>query len=132
MTTPLTQVEEFHKKFNHPVSIPLDNSIMKLRYTLIKEEWNELNPEIWQSMQDGKLTLNLAKEMADLVYVIYGLAITFGIDLDEAVKRVHESNMSKLGADGKPIVREDGKILKGPDYREPNMEGVFMNESVVP
>lgn len=125
MTTPLTLVKDFHEKFSHPIAIPLDYHYMKLRYNLIKEEWNELNPEIWQSLQDGKLTLNLAKEMADLVYVIYGLAVTFGIDLDEAVKRVHESNMSKLGADGKPVVRGDGKILKGENYQPPNMEGVY-------
>src|SRR5690606_8178176 len=118
-------VREFHEKFSHPIDIPLDNDYMKLRYTLIKEEWNELNPEIWQSMQEGKLTLNLAKELADLVYVIYGLAVTFGIDLDEAVKRVHESNMSKLGEDGKPIYREDGKVMKGPNYQPPNMNGVY-------
>ena len=125
MTTPLQLVKEFHEKFSHPIDIPLDNDYMKLRYTLIKEEWNELNPEIWQSMQEGKLTLNLAKELADLVYVIYGLAVTFGIDLDEAVKRVHESNMSKLGEDGKSVVREDGKILKGPNYKPPSMNGVY-------
>lgn len=125
METPLQLVREFHKTFSHPIDIPLDNDYMKLRYNLIKEEWNELNPEIWQSMQDGQLTENIAKEMADLVYVIYGLAVAFGINLDEAVKRVHESNMSKLGEDGKPIFREDGKVLKGPNYQPPSMEGVY-------
>jgi len=59
------------------------------------------------------------KELADLVYVAYQYAENLGWDLDEALNRVHQSNMSKLGEDGNPIRREDGKILKGPNYKEP-------------
>ena len=61
------------------------------------------------------------KELADLVYVCFQYAANMGWDLDEALHRVHESNMSKLDKDGKPIRREDGKILKGPNYRPPNL-----------
>jgi len=61
----------------------------------------------------------LLKELADLVYVVYGTAVSLGLNLDEALERVHESNMSKLGEDGKPIYREDGKVLKGSNYKEP-------------
>jgi len=61
------------------------------------------------------------KELADLVYVCYQYAENVGWDLDEALNRVHQSNMSKLGEDGKPLRREDGKILKGPNYKEPNL-----------
>ena len=61
------------------------------------------------------------KELADLIYVCYQYAANMGWDLDEALHRVHESNMSKLDKDGKPIRREDGKILKGPNYRPPNL-----------
>ena len=61
------------------------------------------------------------KELADLVYVCFQYAENMGWDLDEALHRVHESNMSKLDKDGKPIRREDGKILKGPNYRPPNL-----------
>ena len=62
------------------------------------------------------------KELADLVYVCYQYAVNMGWDLDEAMHRVHESNMSKLDEYGKPITREDGKILKGPNYKPPNLE----------
>ena len=64
---------------------------------------------------------NILKELADLVYVCYQYAANLGWDLDEAMHRVHESNMSKLDEDGKPIYREDGKVLKGPNYAPPNL-----------
>jgi predicted HAD superfamily Cof-like phosphohydrolase len=56
------------------------------------------------------------KEMADLIYVLLGTAVAMGMDIDTAFKRVHRSNMSKLGPDGKPVMRADGKVLKGPEY----------------
>ncbi len=62
------------------------------------------------------------KELSDLVYVCYQYAANMGWDLDEAMYRVHESNMSKLDDDGKPIYRDDGKVLKGPNYKPPNLE----------
>jgi len=62
------------------------------------------------------------KELSDLVYVCYQYAANQGWDLDEALHRVHESNMSKLDKDGKPIFRQDGKVLKGPNYAPPNLE----------
>ena len=62
------------------------------------------------------------KELADLVYVCYQYAENMRWDLDEALYRVHESNMSKLDDDGHPIYREDGKVLKGPNYKPPNLE----------
>ena len=65
---------------------------------------------------------NCLKELADLVYVCYQYAENMGWDLDEAMYRVHESNMSKLDEEGKPIYREDGKVLKGPNYKQPQLE----------
>ena len=62
---------------------------------------------------------------ADLLYVVYGAAHAFGIPIDECFEEVHNSNMSKLGADEKPIYREDGKVLKGPNFYEPNLKGVL-------
>ncbi len=62
------------------------------------------------------------KELADLVYVCYQYAVNMGWDLDEAMYRIHDSNMSKLDKDGKPIYREDGKVLKGPNYAPPSLE----------
>ena len=65
------------------------------------------------------------KELADLVYVCYQYAENMNWFLDEALDRVHESNMSKLGEDGKPIYREDGKVLKGPNYKKPNLSDLI-------
>ncbi len=64
---------------------------------------------------------NCLQELADLVYVCYQYAANMSWDLDEALNRVHESNMSKLDEDGKPIYREDGKVLKGPNYKPPDL-----------
>lgn len=98
---------------------------------LIHEEFNEVidaagffivkadTRTLFCTKLKGCDTEHLLKELADLAYVIYGTAEAFGWDLDEAVKRVHESNMTKLGADGKPVYREDGKVMKGPGYKEP-------------
>ena len=65
------------------------------------------------------------KELADLIYVCYQYAENMGWFLDEALDRVHISNMSKLGDDGKPIYRDDGKVLKGPDYKPPDLSDLF-------
>ena len=65
------------------------------------------------------------KELADLVYVCYQYAENMGWFLDEALDRVHQSNLSKLDEEGNPIYREDGKVLKGPNYKPPNLEDLF-------
>jgi predicted HAD superfamily Cof-like phosphohydrolase len=67
----------------------------------------------------------LTKELADLLYIVYGTAVTFGLPLEEVFTEVHRSNMSKLGADGKPLYRADGKVLKGPNYQEPDLDRYF-------
>jgi predicted HAD superfamily Cof-like phosphohydrolase len=82
---------------------------------LLREEVEEF----CEAIDSGDPVL-MAKEGADLLYVTYGSAIRPGIDLHVAFRIVHESNMSKL-VDGKPVVRDDGKVLKGPDDREPDM-----------
>lgn len=113
-------VEEFHRAFGHPVnetSLFKNEKFIDLRWRLIREEMEELLTEVFKP----NITPNLIKEIADLQYVLDGLCVSLGIDKDEAVRRVHESNMSKLGEDGKPIYREDGKVLKGPHYKEPDM-----------
>ena len=81
---------------------------------LIDEEWSEFH-EAYHMKDDCEQL----KELADLVYVCYQFAASQEWDLDEAMQRVHESNMSKLDANGKPIYRPDGKVLKGPNYKEP-------------
>jgi predicted HAD superfamily Cof-like phosphohydrolase len=71
--------------------------------------------------------IGVADALTVILYVTYGAGAGFGIDLDKCFKEVHSSNMSKLDRDGRPIYREDGKILKGPDYFEPNLEKIVDN-----
>jgi len=113
--TPLDMVVEFGTAMGQDVGVQYGYStnLETMRLKLIEEECKEVH--------DADSTENLLKELADLVYVTYGMAATFGWDLDEAVRRVHASNMSKLGEDGKPIYREDGKVLKGPNYKKPDL-----------
>lgn len=114
--TPLDMVREFAKVYGHAMDKPYkwDEPLRLFRQRLINEEANEVLDAIGAE--------KVIKELADLVYVTYGMAATYGWDLDEAVRRVHKSNMSKLGEDGKPIFREDGKVLKGPNYQEPYVD----------
>ena len=93
-----------------------------MQRSLIVEEFKEFLDAENQLLLG--LTVNAAdclKELADLVYVAYQYAENMGWDLDEALNRVHQSNMSKLGEDGNPIYREDGKVLKGPNYQPPTL-----------
>jgi len=94
-----------------------------MQRTLIVEEFKEFLDAENQLIMG--LTVNAAdclKELADLVYVCYQYAENLGWDLDEALNRVHQSNMSKLDNNGNPIFREDGKVLKGPNYQPPNLK----------
>ena len=92
---------------------------------LVEEEANEFL-EACRDLRDAANTpanhYEVLKELSDLVFVCYQFAATYGLDLDTAMDRVFESNMSKLGDDGKPIYREDGKVLKGPKYKKPNLD----------
>jgi predicted HAD superfamily Cof-like phosphohydrolase len=90
---------------------------MHLRYDLIKEELDELK----QAMKDKNLK-EIADALTDILYVTYGAGYAYGIDLDKCFKEVQRANMSKLGADGKPIYNEKGKVMKGPNYSEPNLK----------
>ena len=94
-----------------------DNKTMQLRYDLIKEELDELK----QAMKDKNLK-EIADALTDILYVTYGAGFAYGIDLDKCFKEVQRANMSKLGKDGKPIFNEKGKVMKGPNYSEPNLK----------
>ncbi len=94
-----------------------DEKTMQLRFELIKEELNELN----QAMKDKDLK-EVADALTDILYVTYGAGCAYGIDLDKCFKEVQRANMSKLGNDGKPIYNEKGKVMKGPNYLEPNLK----------
>ena len=90
---------------------------------LIVEEFKEfLEAQGMLFIHGSNVQAECLKELADLVYVCYQYAENMRWDLDEALNRVHESNMSKLDEDGRPIYREDGKVLKGPNYKPPNLE----------
>ena len=118
------QAEEFRHAYD--VENSKDNADMQLR--LINEEFQELRSAHISMMNydpEAATLLNASetlKELADLVYVCYQYAANLEWDLNTALDRVHKSNMSKLGADGKPIRRIDGKILKGPNYKPPTLD----------
>lgn len=94
-----------------------DKKTMQLRFSLIKEELNELE----QAMRTRNLK-EIADALTDILYVTYGAGYAYGIDLDKCFKEVQRANMSKLGQDGKPIYNEKGKVMKGPNYSEPNLK----------
>ena len=93
-----------------------DAKTNKLRIDLIKEELEELT----EALQDENL-LEVADALTDILYVTYGAGHAFGIDLDKCFEEVQNSNMSKLGEDGKPIYNEAGKVMKGPNYFKPDL-----------
>ena len=92
------------------------DKINQLRISLIKEELDEL-----KEAMDSKNLLEVADALTDLLYVTYGAGHAFGIDLDKCFEEVQNSNMSKLGDDGKPIYNEFGKVMMGPNYFKPNL-----------
>jgi len=97
--------------------------IRSYQKNLIVEEFKEfLEAEGMLFRESDQLHENALKELADLVYVCYQYAANMGWSLDEALDRVHKSNMSKLDDNGEPIYREDGKVLKGPNYKPPNLK----------
>lgn len=116
-------VGDFMEAFGQQVNIEptmRDKSIQDLRVDLIAEELEELELAITNTD-----IVEMADALTDLLYVVYGAGHAFGIDLDECFLEVHSSNMSKLGEDGKPIYREDGKVLKGPDYFPPDLKEIL-------
>jgi predicted HAD superfamily Cof-like phosphohydrolase len=93
-----------------------DSDIIELRKALMKEEWFELLDAI-----EARDLVGVADALTDILYVVYGAGHAFGIDLDACFEEVHESNMSKLGDDGYAIKNEFGKVMKGPNYFEPDL-----------
>ena len=92
------------------------DKINRLRLSLIQEELDELNKAIQE-----KDIIEVADALTDILYVTYGAGHAFGIDLDQCFNEVQNSNMSKLGDDGKPIYNENGKVMKGPNYFKPDL-----------
>jgi predicted HAD superfamily Cof-like phosphohydrolase len=125
----IKRVKIFHEKFGHPVKSEIgfpDEKTQKLRVDLLQEELNELKEAI-----ADKDIVGVADALADIQYVLSGAVLCFGLQevFDDVFQEVQNSNMSKLGKDGKPIYRqEDGKILKGENYFKPNLYGVVLGE----
>lgn len=123
-------VKEFHDAMRQQSNLDQPSSeLLEFRYRLLVEELKEVGEEVAIAMTEAnmggigdKVKIRLLKELADLQYVLSGFAVTLGLPLEEAFYRVHKSNMSKLGEDGKPVYRDDGKVLKGPNYQPPNLE----------
>lgn len=121
--TNFEKVENFMRAFGQDVKDHpelADFNTAELRLELITEEVQELATAI-----DNDDIVEIADALTDILYVVYGAGHAYGIDLDDCFDEVHRSNMSKLGEDGKPIYREDGKVMKGPNYSAPDLEGVI-------
>jgi len=108
-------METFGQEIREKASFP-DDKITSLRYELIKEELDELREAI-----DSKDIKEVADALTDILYVTYGAGHAFGINLDKCFEEVQNSNMSKLGSDGKPIYNDKGKVMKGPNYFKPDL-----------
>ena len=129
LKTNFQRVKEFMKSFGQEVKNKPEwpnSETMELRIDLIEEELGEFKDAIING--DGTL-VDVADALSDLLYVVYGAGHSFGIDLDDCFAEVHRSNMSKLGEDGKPIYREDGKVLKGPNFSEPDLTSILFDAS---
>tara|TARA_B100001939_G_C16487024_1_gene423846 strand:+ start:60 stop:431 length:372 start_codon:yes stop_codon:yes gene_type:complete len=113
-------VKKFMKTFGQEVKEKAgfpNEKITSLRYDLIKEELDEFKEAL-----DKKDIKEVADALTDILYVTYGAGHAFGIDLDKCFQEVQNSNMSKLGEDGKPIYNDNGKVMKGPNYFKPNLK----------
>ncbi len=118
--TNFENVKKFMQTFGQEVRTKAgfpNDKIVNLRLDLIREELSELRKAI-----EEKDIKEVADALTDILYVTYGAGHAFGINLDKCFEEVQNSNMSKLGSDGKPIYNEYGKVMKGPDYFKPNLD----------
>jgi len=125
MKNVITLVRDFHDAFEQPY--PKEPSLLTekeslLRYSLMKEETEEYLDAV-----NNKDIVGIADALGDQLYILAGTIIKHGLHniIEDVFKEIHQSNMSKLGANGKPIFREDGKILKGPSYFKPNLNKII-------
>ncbi len=126
MKSKIKAVELFHKSFGLGVlqepKADLGESKNKLRFNLMDEE----NKEYLEAANDGDL-IEVADALGDMLYILCGTILEHGMQykIEEVFEEIQRSNMSKLGADGQPIYREDGKVLKGPNYFKPDIQGIM-------
>ena len=122
----LKHVENFHNAFGLGVAkkptIDLSKETVKLRFNLMKEE----NEEYFEAARNNDI-VEVADALGDMLYILCGTIITHGFQnkIEEVFDEIQKSNMSKLGKDGKPIYRSDGKVMKGPDYFKPNIRAIL-------
>lgn len=147
MTSDFEMVREFHNTFDVKTAtddipeVP-DKETLQLRWALIEEEYNEARSEFVDLYQgcyglsptyteeDKKVALaKIGKEMADLIYVLHGAGLAFGINMDDVFYEVHKSNMTKLPPDGIVLRREDGKVIKPPTYTPADVYQVLFGVS---
>ena len=123
---PIQAVTKFHKAFGlsieHRPNANISSEISNLRYKLMKEE----NEEYLEAAKNNDL-VEIGDALGDMLYILCGTIISHGFQdkIEEIYDEIQKSNMSKLGSDGKPIYREDGKVLKGPHYFKPNIEKIL-------
>ena len=126
MKDKILAVKEFHKAFKldylDKPKADLGTNKNKLRFNLMKEE----NEEYFEAANNNDM-VEVADALGDMLYILCGTIIEHGMQhkIDEIFSEIQNSNMSKLGADGNPIYREDGKVLKGPNYFKPNIKGIL-------
>lgn len=126
MKNKLKAVQEFHEAFGLGVqqkpTSKLDLNKVKLRFNLMAEE----NEEYLEAAQENDL-VEVADALGDMLYILCGTILEHGMQykIEEVFNEIQRSNMSKLGADGKPIYREDGKVMKGPNYFKPNISEII-------
>ena len=128
----MDQAKQFREVFNQEILENISRygfikkKLWDMQISLVNEEAVEFVQaarECFNEPEDQEARENLVKELSDLVFVCYQFAATYNIDLDAAMERVFESNLSKLDEQGKPIYREDGKVLKGPNYKQADLSG---------
>lgn len=125
MTYPIMQVMDFHEKYGVPVKTKpevLTDERRELRHKIMLEEVHEF----YEAAKNGDI-IEMADGLADMLYIVFGTALECGLAgyLPAIFNEVHRSNMSKLGLDGKPIIREDGKVLKGPNFSQPDIKSII-------
>ncbi|RXP56584.1 hypothetical protein EC396_07445 [Lutibacter sp. HS1-25] len=126
MKNKLNAVKEFHEAFGlgiqHKPIAKLDEAKLKLRFDLMAEE----NEEYLEAANNNDL-VEVADALGDMLYILCGTILEHGMQykIEEVFNEIQRSNMSKLGADGKPIYREDGKVMKGPNYFKPNILAII-------
>ena len=129
------QVSRFQKAMEQPIDTELSSKQLILRMSFIDEEVKELRDEVLTAVKELEETkavshqvhVNLLKELGDVMYVASGFAVTFGLPISRAFDRIHESNMSKM-VDGKAIKNDEGKVMKGPNYRPPLLDDLVSNQ----